>query len=165
MYVRTAHQTTLDRRTMAEIQKKAIKRSKRNPVSRLLHAKNDKDAIAAWKLDLDRILRVFNACYVFAMRLLLTVHMQTELAINNHTMISEIHRNLLKGQESPDDQHQSVSYIDTLFHHQTNNHCCYLDPSQVSYLNCQWIQCLIFACSTPGELPPLHRGHSSDATT
>ena len=45
---------------MAEIQRKVIKQSKRNAVSRIIHAANDKDAIAAWKLDLNRILQVFN---------------------------------------------------------------------------------------------------------
>ena len=134
---------------MAEIQRKAIKRSKRNAVSRLVHAKSDKDVIAGWKLDLDRILRIFNVCSVVAVWLLLTVHVQTELAINTHgmvsdvhhdvantrTMVSEIHRNMLKGQEGADDQHQSVSCISTLFLRQMNNHCFRLDSSQVSYLN------------------------------
>ena len=36
------------------------KRDKRNIVSQLFHAKNDKDAIAAWSSELDRILDVFN---------------------------------------------------------------------------------------------------------
>ena len=121
---------------MTEIHGKAIKQSKRNAVSRLLRAKSDKDAIAAWKLDLDRILRVFNVCYIVTVWLLLTVHIQTELAINNHAMISEMHSNMLKGQEGADGQHQSVSYIGTPFHRQTNNNCCYLDSSQVSYLDC-----------------------------
>ena len=139
---------------MAEIQRKAIKRGKRNPVSRLLQAKNDKDVIAAWRVDLDRILRVFNVCSVVVVRLSLTVHVQTELAINTHTMVSEIHHNILKGQEGADDQHQSVSCIGTLFCRQTNNHRCCLDSSQVSYLNYRCIQRLTSAYSVPGELPP-----------
>jgi hypothetical protein len=48
------------RRTVAEIQRNVMKQSNRNPVSRLFHAKNDKDTIAAWRLDLNRILHVFN---------------------------------------------------------------------------------------------------------
>jgi hypothetical protein len=55
---------TLDRRTVAEIQRKVIKQSGRNAVSRFLHAKNDGGAIAGWKLDLNRILHVFNVCSV-----------------------------------------------------------------------------------------------------
>ena len=50
----------LHRRTVAEIREKVIKQSNRNPISRHLHAKGDKDTIAAWKLDLNRILQVFN---------------------------------------------------------------------------------------------------------
>jgi hypothetical protein len=39
---------------------KVVKNSKRNPVSRLFRAKNDEDAIAAWRQDLNRILHIFN---------------------------------------------------------------------------------------------------------
>ena len=39
---------------------KVIKRSGRNAVSRLFNAKNDQEAIAAWKSDLDMTLKVFN---------------------------------------------------------------------------------------------------------
>ena len=49
-----------DRRTVAEIQNKVIKRSGRSRASRFLHARIDKDAIAAWKSDLSRLLQVFN---------------------------------------------------------------------------------------------------------
>ena len=49
-----------DRRTVAEIQRKVIKQSGNNPVSRLFHAKNDKEMITSWKLDLNRIIHVFN---------------------------------------------------------------------------------------------------------
>ena len=45
---------------MAEIQREVIKQSGRYTATRLLHVKNDKEAIAAWKLDLNRILQVFN---------------------------------------------------------------------------------------------------------
>ena len=48
-----------DHRTVAKIQEKAAKQSGRRRVSRLLHSKNDKEKIAAWKLELDRILQVF----------------------------------------------------------------------------------------------------------
>jgi len=64
---------TLDRRTVAEIQRKVIKRSGRNPVSRLLHSKDDAGAIAAWKVDLNRILQVFNVSSCVPARLPLTL--------------------------------------------------------------------------------------------
>ena len=45
---------------MAEIQRKVIKQGKRNAVSRVLHATGDKEKIGAWKVDLSKILQVFN---------------------------------------------------------------------------------------------------------
>jgi len=101
---------------VAEIQRKIIKQSKRNVVSRHFHAKLDKETIATWRSDLVRILHVFNVCSTVSTWLLLTLHSQTELAINTHvtvvnthTLVSDIHRNMLKGQEGTDGQHQSVS--------------------------------------------------------
>jgi len=47
-------------RTADEIQGNIIERSKRNVISRRYHAKDDKEAIAAWSLDLNRIRRVFD---------------------------------------------------------------------------------------------------------
>ena len=44
---------------MTEIERKVIKQSKRNTVSRLLHARNDKEKIAGWKLELNSILQLF----------------------------------------------------------------------------------------------------------
>jgi len=49
-----------DSRTAAEIQGKIVKWGKRNPVSRFIHARNDEEAIATWRLDFIRILQVFN---------------------------------------------------------------------------------------------------------
>jgi len=49
-----------DLRTVADIQRKVIKQGKRNAVTQLFHAKNDKEMIAAWRADLNRILLVFN---------------------------------------------------------------------------------------------------------
>jgi hypothetical protein len=49
-----------NRRTVAEIQGRVVKKGKRNPISRFLSSKNDKDAIAAWRQDLNRILHIFN---------------------------------------------------------------------------------------------------------
>lgn len=50
----------LNPRTVANIQKKVIKQGKQNVVSRLLYAKNGKDAITIWRQDLNRILHIFN---------------------------------------------------------------------------------------------------------
>ena len=49
-------------RTVAKIQEKVIKRSGRHKFTRFVHSRNDKDVIATWKSDLNRLLRVFNVC-------------------------------------------------------------------------------------------------------
>ena len=169
MHFKPPTKTVLNgRRTVAQIQRKAIKHSKRNAVSRLFHAKNDKETIASWKADLNKILHVFNVCSIVSVWLSLTVRSQTELAINTHvivsdvrhgvvnthTMISEIHCNMLKSQEGTDDQHRLVSDIHNLFCHRVTNDRHRLESSQVSDLDYQWIQYLTSVCSLPGELPP-----------
>ena len=44
---------------MAEIQKNIIKRGKRSVFSRPFRAGHDEEAIAAWRLDFDKIRRTF----------------------------------------------------------------------------------------------------------
>ena len=61
-WFRTSTDDAFDHRTVGKIQGKATKYSGRGRVSRLIHSKNDKEKIAAWKLELDRILQVFNVC-------------------------------------------------------------------------------------------------------
>ena len=52
----------LDYRTVAEIQEEVMRRSGRHGISRFFHSGDDKDAIATWKSDLNRVLHVFNVC-------------------------------------------------------------------------------------------------------
>ena len=75
---------------MEAIQKKVIKQSERNAASRILQAGDDKDTIAAWKLDLGRILQVFNVRSVILTWSPLTVPVQTELIMNTHVTVSDI---------------------------------------------------------------------------
>ena len=105
------HPLTLppDRRTVAEIQEKVIKRSGRNPVSRFLHAKNDKETIATWKSDLNRILHVFNVGSVIFTWLSLITFFQTELAMNTHVTVSGIRHDVSKIREEIGGQGRSVS--------------------------------------------------------
>ena len=56
---------------MDEIQRHITKRGRRNAISRRYHAKDDREAISTWKLDLERILGVFNVCSVIRARQLL----------------------------------------------------------------------------------------------
>jgi hypothetical protein len=77
--------------------------------SRLLRAKNDRETIAGWKSELNRILHVFNVRSAIFTWSSPTVPFQTELAMNTHTIVSDIRRNILKSREGTDGQHQSVS--------------------------------------------------------
>ena len=52
--------TKVYHRTVSAIQNKIVKQGKRNPISRLLHAGSNRNAIVAWGRDLDRILHIFN---------------------------------------------------------------------------------------------------------
>jgi hypothetical protein len=76
---------------VAEIQKKVIKRSGRNTVSRFLQAKNDKEKIAGWRLELNRILDVFNVRSVISAWSSLTINFQTGLAVNTHVTVTDTH--------------------------------------------------------------------------
>ena len=44
---------------MVEIREKVVEKGGRNLLSKLVHVKNDKETIAAWKLDLNGVLQVF----------------------------------------------------------------------------------------------------------
>ena len=106
---------------MAEIQIKVTEQGKRNAISRHFHARNDKENIAAWKLDLNRILHVFNVRSIISVRQPLILYSQTELVINTHitvskthAIVSEIHRTVVKGQESNNSSNPLVSDARTL---------------------------------------------------
>ena len=108
---------------MTEIRRSVVKQSGRSTASRLLNAKSDKETIAGWKSDLNRILHVFNVRSTISLWLLLTARLQTELAmnthviasdihhgvVNTHAMVSDIHRTVLGCQDGTGDQYRSVS--------------------------------------------------------
>ena len=91
------------------MQKKIIKQSGRHRVSRFFHARDDKDTIAGWKSDLNRILVVFNVCPVYF--LLVAANFpspQTELTMNTHTIVADMHQNMLRTREATDSQNRVV---------------------------------------------------------
>ena len=51
-----------DCRTVEEIQNEVKKRNEGHKIARFLRSRNDKDTIAAWNLDLNKLLQVFNVC-------------------------------------------------------------------------------------------------------
>jgi len=104
----------VDRRTVTEIQIKIIEKKERNLLSQLAHAKNDKETIAAWKLDLIRILQVFNVRSVGPVLAATDSSFQSELTLNTHTIVSDIHRDMWRGHEDTGSKNQAVSEAHTL---------------------------------------------------
>ena len=96
---------------MAEIHRKVIKQSGRNAASRIFQAANDKDTIAAWKLDLDRILQVFNVSSIIPSWSSLTVSLQTELIMNTHIAVSDMRHDVLEIRSDVSGIHSDVSGI------------------------------------------------------
>ena len=86
---------TFNRRTVQQVEVGVAEKGKRNRVSRLFHARNDKEMITSWRSDLTRILGIFNVRYIGSVLLIpLTVNFQAELAIIVHTDISAVHRDV-----------------------------------------------------------------------
>ena len=67
--------------------------------------------MATWRSDLHRVLQVFNVRLVCSVWQSLISPFQTELAINTHMVVLDIHRNVLAGQGSADGQHHSVNRV------------------------------------------------------
>ena len=76
---------------MAQIQRSAVEPDKRNFISRIFNAKKDKETVAAWRSELDRIVHVFEVrSALHSLPALLIVHLQTELAIHTHLAVSDV---------------------------------------------------------------------------
>ena len=118
----------LDRRTMAGIQRKVIKQSGRNAISRLFHARNDKETIAAWKSDLTRILHLFNVCPVTSVLVTTDVLSQTELSMNTHVVVSDIHQDVVNTHTIVSNVHQGVVNTHSIA---TNTHTIVSDIHRV----------------------------------
>jgi len=80
----------------------------------MLHAKNDKETIATWRSDLNRILHIFNVRSVPPARSPLTIHFQTELAINTNVAVSDVHRDVLNTQATVSDIRHDVTNTHTV---------------------------------------------------
>lgn len=80
----------INRRTVAEIQKHIIKRGKRSVLTRPLRAKDYEEAITAWRLELDKIRRIFEVRSFTSARPLPTLHFQIELATPTDDNIPDV---------------------------------------------------------------------------
>ena len=124
MYMPGNFLTKLSTSTVAEIQGHIIERGKRNAISRRYHTKDDKEAIATWRLDLNGILHNFHVCSVISVWRLLTFRFQNELWITihptvsgthqdtaaiKHTIVSDIHRDISNTEVIVPDFHNDVS--------------------------------------------------------
>ena len=96
---------------MAEIRSKVAERSKQNAVSRAVHAKNDSKTIVSWKMDLNRVLLVFNVCPIVMGRPALTVHSQTELELNTYVTVSDVRDGVTKTHTVVANTHTVVSEV------------------------------------------------------
>ena len=96
-------------RTTDEAQRHIIERGKRNPISRRYHAKEDKEVVATWKLNLDGVLGVFNVCSATSPRRLLNSCFQNELRINADATASDIHQDAAKKPSVVSDVHHDDS--------------------------------------------------------
>jgi hypothetical protein len=75
---------------VAEIQRRIVKRGKRNAIAQFLQAKNpDEEKIVAWRLDLKRILRVLEVRSVTSICPSLTFYTQTELTTEAHATVPD----------------------------------------------------------------------------
>ena len=106
-----------------------VELKERNPVSRVFHAKSDGDAIAGWRMDLNRILHIFNVRSAVPSPHIPFTHFQTELALDTHVvaldirqdvarthgLVSDIHRTIVSGQEGADTGNQTVGIHNVLF--------------------------------------------------
>ena len=75
---------------MKKVQEKVIKQEKRGVITRHFHARSDKKVVATWRLDLNRILHVFNVCSVTSVQPFLTLCFQTELGDDKNQAVSTI---------------------------------------------------------------------------
>ena len=100
-----------DRRTVADIQRRVDEKNSRNVLSRAFLAQSDKDTIAAWKGDLNRLLHIFNVRTVGLALPLLMTSFQTELAIDTNVTVTDSHLKVADIHNEVTNIRQDVSVI------------------------------------------------------
>ena len=97
---------------MGQIQKSAVEPDKRSFLSRIFNVRSDKDRVAAWRSDLDRILHIFEVrSTVCFLPTLLTVRLQTELALHTNVAVSGIHENVVDIREDVANARELISDV------------------------------------------------------
>ena len=110
------------------MQKNVIKQGERNRVSRMLHAKSDKETIATWRSDLNGILQVFNVRSITAAWPPLIVSFQAELALNTNLTVSDIRHEVVNTQNIVSDTHRDVLTTQTIV---SDAHCDILNTQTI----------------------------------
>ena len=96
---------------MADIQGKIIKKNERNVVARAFYARSDKDAIAAWEQEFDKILQIFQVrplCFVWHS---LKGSFQAELAVNTHVAVTGGRREVASINQKFTNMHRDILAI------------------------------------------------------
>ena len=101
--------TTLNCRTVVEIQRKVVKKWKQDTFPKIVHTKKDKGEIATWRADSDRTFHDFNVRSVSSLWQLLIAPLQVEIAGDVHVVVLSIHYYALVGQDGTNCRHHSVS--------------------------------------------------------
>ena len=99
---------------MTGAQENILKRGKRNVISRFLHKKDDKEAIATWRLGLNSVLHVFNVRSATSMWPFLTFHFQTELEASAHPTVPDSHYDTVNTYTIISDVDSDVSNVDNI---------------------------------------------------
>ena len=87
------------------MQKKFTKKGKRNQFTRLVQAKSDKDAINAWRQNLNTVLHLFSVRRILPRsRGPLTAPFQAKIVLNTNTIVTSMQRN----KAGADHEHQPV---------------------------------------------------------
>ena len=105
-----AHQG-LNHRTVADIQRRVDEKNSRSLFSRAFNAQNDMDMIAAWKEDLNRMLRIFNVRSVWSGWQSLMASSQTELSVDTNVTVTDSHREVTDMRQEVTTMHQDVLEI------------------------------------------------------
>jgi len=104
----------LSSRTVNGIQENIVKRGRRNVISRLYRAKDDKEAIAAWELDLNRVWHVFNVRSAISVWPSLIVPFQTELGMATRATGSDANQDAANKHTVVSDSHCDVTNVETI---------------------------------------------------
>ena len=94
-------QNLYNTRTVTEIQNAILKKRKRWKFLKLFHAKIDIQTLNTWRLDLSRVLDLFNVCCVLPSLHARLSPCQVELALNIHNAVTEMHNDLKEMRDVP----------------------------------------------------------------